>query len=106
MTTDQMTFPLLINFACEATGFSPIMTERVQCPRTRIQEPAMRKWLVAFVLVLTLLGSAFPASAFHRGFGGWGGHRGFGYGGYRGFGYGGYRGFSYGGYRGFGFGYG
>lgn len=40
----------------------------------------------------------------YRGFGGYGGYRGFGYGGYRGFGYGGYRGFGFGGYRGFGFG--
>ncbi len=44
----------------------------------------------------------------HRGFGGFGGYRGFGFGGYRGFGYGGlgYRGFGFGGlgYRGFGYG--
>lgn len=38
----------------------------------------------------------------HRGFGGFGGYRGFGFGGYRGFGWGGYRGFGWGGYRGFG----
>ena len=44
----------------------------------------------------------------YRGFGGWGGYRGFGWGGYRGFGWGGYRGFGWGGYglgyRGFGYG--
>jgi hypothetical protein len=61
----------------------------------------MRKWLVAFVLVLTLLCSAPTAHAFHHRWGGWGwgGYRGFGWGGYRGYGWGGY------GYRPWGFGY-
>src|SRR4051812_17130890 len=103
-----MTFPLLTNFTCQRPCRSSIMTATGGVrPRTRIQEPAMRRWFAAFVLVVSLLCSASPANAFwhHRGWGcGYRGYGGYGWGGgYGGWGGYGYRGF--GGYRGYGYGY-
>src|SRR5438067_6384925 len=93
-TTDKVTFPLPNNFACHPRSRASIMiVAGGVSPRTRIQEPAMRRWFAAFVLVVAFVCSATPAQAFghHRGWGGGGWGRGWGGGwGYRGYGWGGY----------------
>src|SRR5438132_14139073 len=109
MTNDNLTFQLPANFACFPARPPSIMTAAGGVsPWIRIQEPAMRRWFAAFVLVVSLLCSASPADAFwhHRGWGcGYRGYGGYGWGGgYRGYGWGGYGYGGFGCYRGFGFG--
>src|SRR5947207_1644092 len=53
-TTDKVTFPLPNNFACHPRARASIMIVAGGV-LPRIQEPAMRRWFAAFVLVVAFV---------------------------------------------------